>query len=97
MDNDFDKKYDEQNYLDKKRRAYLPRIALVDMDNLAAKEVQVEQLKMLHHLDASVMALTRTLDEGITATPYGFVDWMDSLGGTVSRVRESIEDLRFEQ
>lgn len=96
MDNDFKKKYDEQTYLNKKRSAYLPRITMVDMDNLAAKEVQVEQLKMLHHLDAAVMALTRTLDEGISATPYDYVGWMDALVRTVSYVQDSIDRLRFE-
>lgn len=97
MDSGFDRKYDEQYYHDKERRRDLPRITLVDMDGLAAKKVQVEQLKMLHHLDASVMSLARTLDDGISATPYGFADWMDSLGGTVSYVRDSIDQLRCEQ
>lgn len=97
MKNEFEKKFIEQTYWDQSRGVRLPRLTLTDMDLLSNVQVHREQLKMLHHLDSSVNALTRTLGRGISATPYGFADWMDSLGGAIFAVKDAVQDLNKQQ
>lgn len=97
MKNEFEKKFKEQTYWDQSRGDRLPRLTLTDMDLLSNVQVQREQLKMLHHLDSSVVALKCTLDKGISATPYDYVEWMDSLGGAISSVKDEVQDLNRQQ
>ncbi len=97
MRKEYARKLKEQCYFDEEKGEYLPRRVDVDIDLLSDKDVQHELLKMMHYLDASVGSINRTLNKGISATPYDFAEWMDSLGGCISEVRDEVRNLYQEQ
>lgn len=92
-DNAAKKLEEEQQYFDDLRKAWLPKHFICDLSKLNDREIQVEKIAMLQHIDASLRAM---LEQGIKTSTYYYDSHFYLIADKVDDVSRELRNANHE-